>query len=185
MSSTIGHAEQVLDSDVTISLIKAGAVHVLGGLSAVGFLITETNYSEIRKEESRRELDAALARGDLEVRTLSDPEALLVFARLLNRLDNGEAATIALASQIGADVAMHDKAGRRTAVAILTELRVHRLEDILVEAVRVGCLTDLEADRACVRLVDSGDYVADFVGSGIAAATGDPRYGFRRDRLKA
>jgi predicted nucleic acid-binding protein len=169
-----------MDSDVTISLLKSGTIHVLGGLHGFAFMITESNYAEIHHESERRLLDAAISRGDVSVESLTDPAALQVFAQLLISIDTGEAAVIALAVHLDADVAMHDRAGRRAACRHLPVHRVHRLEDILVEAVREECITVGDVHQATDQLRIAGDYLPEFGAGGIGTALTDPALGLTR-----
>jgi hypothetical protein len=169
-----------MDTDVTISLLKSGLVPALSRFIGFKFGITETNRAEVTHASERESLESAIARGDIVVRELTDPDALTEFASLSKVLGPGEAAVIALASQTGEEVAMHDKAGRRIAKAKLSEGRVHRLEDLLVEGVRSGALLPEDADGAAKRLRTAGDYELEFVSIGIAVAVADSRFGLNR-----
>jgi predicted nucleic acid-binding protein len=173
-----------MDSDVTIALLKSHLMHILGCLGEFQFMITETNYAEITRQSERAELDAANSGGHVIVRELSSVSALAVFADLLTVIDEGEAAVIALANQLGSDVAMHDKVGRRHAKARLSDSRVYRLEDIFVEAVRAGCLSIAEAERATILLAQAGDYQPDYGAGGITQAIANPNFGLNRGGQK-
>jgi predicted nucleic acid-binding protein len=170
-----------MDSDVTISLLKSGMTHVLGELRGFVFMITEANYAEIHHDSERKLLDIAISRGGISVKQLQDPAALQVFAELLVSIDTGEAAVIALAVLIDADVAMHDRAGRRAACNHLPAHRVHRLEDILIEAVREKCITEGDVHQASDRLRSAGDYLLEFGVGGIGPALVDRMVGLTRN----
>ena len=169
-----------MDSDITISLIKAGQIGVLLSLKGFEFLITETNYAEIFYPTERVALDAALASGGLTLYTLNDPDALLDFAVLGRVLGAGEAAVIATAQLLHSEVIMHDRVGRRHAIQRLGLQRVHRLDDLFIHAVRVGCLRPDYADAAASQLQRSGDYELHFLRTGVAADLPDLTFGFDR-----
>jgi predicted nucleic acid-binding protein len=173
-----------MDTDVTIAILKAGLTHVLGCMTAFQFVITETNQAEVTHAPESTDLVYAISRGDVSVVPLVDIGALSVFARLNRLVDAGEAAIIALVHQLGGDVAMHDRAGRRQAAALISEERVYRLEDILVEAVRSDCITVVDADAATATLVQASDYRTSFSSSGIEFAVADAALGLHRKRSK-
>lgn len=171
-----------MDSDVTIALIKSGAINVLDALTDFKFMITEIVYDEIHHETERAGLDAAISAGIVVVTELSDPTGLVIFADLLRVVDDGEASVIALATVLLGDVAMHDRAGRREAASYLSTDRVHRLEDIIVEAIRRSRITVDEANVCLERLRIAGDYQPPFAPHGFEVTVTDLSFGFARVR---
>jgi predicted nucleic acid-binding protein len=166
-----------MDSDVLIALLKAGLVRILHCFSELEFIITETNYAEINREKERFDLDLAISKGDLKVVELNTPASLTKFAGLLKYIDPGEAAVITLAALNGAHVAMHDRVGRRIAITQLSGSRVHRLEDIIVDAVRNGCISLEEANDSTNRLKVANDYLPSFANVGIKEVLSNPEFG--------
>jgi predicted nucleic acid-binding protein len=171
-----------MDSDVTIALLKSDTIDVLGKLTDFRFMITEVNEYEISREPGRSQLKAAIARGNLVVTPLTDPAGLVIFADLLRVVDEGEAAAIALATVTSGDIAMHDSAGRRAAATYIPRECIHRLDDIIVEAIRRGCLTVEEADGATAKLRMADDYQPAFAAEGFRRVVADAAYGISRDR---
>ena len=175
----------VMDSDVTIALLKSGTIGILGSLKRFTFMITEVVAGEITKEPERSTLFSEISRRRIQVTPLTDPNALGVFSQLLRVIDPGEASAIALAESIGGDVAMHDKAGRRAAAGRLSEDRVHRLDDIVVEAIRECVLSIRDADEAIRRLQSVEDYQPAFAVNGFEPAVSDPTFGLGRAQKKS
>ena len=172
----------VMDADVTIALLKSGTIGVLDSLTEFGFMVTEIVYDEVHHESERTALDGAIAQGVLAITELSDPAGLVVFGDLLRVVDEGEASVIALASVISGDVAMHDRAGRREAAAYLSPDRVHRLEDIIVEAIRCNRITVSDANAAVDKLRKAGDYQPPFAPHGFEITVSDSSFGINRAR---
>ncbi|MHB1470176.1 MAG: hypothetical protein ACYCSA_03670 [Thermoplasmataceae archaeon] len=174
---TVGSLTVIMDSDVMIALLKSGITEVLGCIPGLEFLITDVNYEEIRRGAEAPVLEEIVMKQAVRVETISEPMALIKFAELQHVIDAGESAVITMASLNGGHVAMHDKAGRRIAIGQLSEKRVHRLEDLIVEAVRNGCLSVENANLAAGRLRDANDYLPCFADDGIQSILLDPNFG--------
>lgn len=112
----------VLDASVLISLLGSGAAERLLAALPGSVLMADRTFQEILRDPSNRipaaDVRQALAKtGLVEVRSLNADQTLLYLeltsASNLNRLDGGEAATVALAVGCGAIPVLDEKKGRR------------------------------------------------------------------------
>ena len=167
----------VLDSDVLIALLKSGVIDILQCMDEIEFITTEINYAEISKGAEASDFEGIVLKKVVNVAILNEPMALVKFAEFQKVIDAGESAVIALASLNGWHIAMHDRAGRKVATNELSKWRVHRLEDIIVDSVRSGCLSTEQANRSAKKLRNVNDYLLCFIEAGIQSILDDPEFG--------
>ena len=168
----------ILDTDVLLGLIKSGRISILGQLTRFRFYTTDVNEKEVLVEGQKQVLAEAVDNGWITIVQLTDLQALQVFAKLRQwQLHNGESAAIAQALAMNARVAMHDNAGRRAARVELGAGHAHRLEDIIVEALREKVLTPAQCDEIITTLRGVDDYWFDSIKQGFAAIATDATFG--------
>ena len=138
----------VTDANVLINLIRIGQLPLLGQLDGYRFLVPAEVVNEITEQDQREALSGALAGGFLEQVVVDTMESLQLFADLRDVMGMGEAACLALAATRGCHIASDEKKRfRRRAVELIGEERIVRTEGLLLEAIRQGRISVVEADR--------------------------------------
>jgi predicted nucleic acid-binding protein len=137
------------DANVVINLIHVG---MLGGLPAMvdmEFVVTDEVYGEVQRPEQRQIMDATLAAEIWSRASLTEPDAIALFATLATTMGRGEAASLALAASRSCYVASDERGiFLREVRQRLGEGRIINTPGLLVLAIRRGTLTVTEADRA-------------------------------------
>jgi hypothetical protein len=105
--------------------------------------------SELRQRPSRDPIDAAIAAGNLLLVELdtADLTQMREWAAWLERVDQGEAEAIAIASTRGWLVAIEDRQAQRAIDADLGQGRWVNCGSLLIDALRDKRLSAAEADR--------------------------------------
>jgi len=126
---------------------------LLGKLPGFAFVVAADVLAEIVRPDQKQQVDGAVAAGILRIEDLSGPDVLALFAELRHLMGAGEAASMALAVQMGWAVASDEKrAFRREALARLGQGRILTTPGLYVVAIRAGLLSVAEADDDKARL---------------------------------
>lgn len=131
-----------------INLIHVDVLAIISGLSDYEFVVVDAVAEEITDEKHAAALQAALDQGHLLKESLTEPDALALFAELVQMMGRGEAASLALADGKDWYLACDEKrVFRRKAVDLLGEERLLTTPGIIVLCIRQGLMTVEEADR--------------------------------------
>jgi predicted nucleic acid-binding protein len=115
-------------------------------------VITEHVEAEVTYPEQQTKLAAAIASGVLTKVSVSEPEELSLFARLIETgaLGAGECSAISLAICNGMSLGIHDKRAFRDARNLANELQkpleIWDMKDIVLDLIRSQRLPLVEAD---------------------------------------
>ena len=143
----------ITDANVLINLTHAGRLDFLGKLPGLTFVVTPDVLAEIVLPDQKQQVDGAVAVGIFRIEELSSPETIALFAELRHLMGAGEAASLALAVQMGWAVASDEKrAFRREALARLGQGRILTTPGLYVAAIRAGLLSVAQADADKARL---------------------------------
>lgn len=153
----------VTDANVLINLMHVHRLGLLGRIPGHEFVVPDHVREEITEPGNRALLEGAFRRGILKLELLTDLDAILVFAELIQHIGRGEAACIALAAKHGWSIASDEKRRfRREAVARLGEARLVGTPEVFVLAIRAGLLTSDDAD-ADKRVLEQHRFKMSFV----------------------
>jgi len=138
----------VTDANVLINLIHVDALAVVAGIPHYEFVVIDAVVEEITDEQQAAVLQTAFAQNHLRRESLTDLDALALFAALVQVMGRGEAASLALAAGKTWYLACDEKrVFRRKAIEILGEDRLLTTPGIIVLCIRQGLITIDEADR--------------------------------------
>lgn len=139
----------VLDASLILSVASAAAFHLLWAHPGYVWHISGIVRGELRQRTSRDPIDAAIAAGHLLLVELdtSDPVQMREWGKWLERVDQGEAEAIAIASTKGWRVAVEDRQAQRAIDADLGRGRWVNCGSLLIDAVEGKRLSLAEADR--------------------------------------
>jgi predicted nucleic acid-binding protein len=138
----------VTDANVLINLIHVEALAMVAGLPEYEFVVVDAVVQEITDEQQAAVLQTAFAQNHLRQESLTEPDALALFAELAQVMGRGEAASLALAAGKNLSLACDEKrVFRRKAVEILGKERLLTTPGIIVLCIRQGLITIEEADR--------------------------------------
>jgi predicted nucleic acid-binding protein len=152
----------ITDANVLINFLRIGQLQIFGKLDAYRFLVPEEVMGEITDPAQRDALSVTIAAGHLGQTVVDTIEALTLFAELRDMMGRGEAACLALAATTGCHIASDEKKRfRRRAIELIGEARILRTESILLEAIRQGRISVLEAD-AFKAILESNRYSMSF-----------------------
>ena len=135
----------VVDACVLINLAITDRLELLGRLEEWRFITTPEVLDEVKNEEQRARVDAAVAAGALTVEELTGEE-VEHFVRLAERLGKGEAACLALAHARGYAVASDEKGQFLQQVEKLKIRAVITTPDVYLVLIRSGLLSVEKAD---------------------------------------
>jgi len=99
----------VVDSSVIINLIQAGRLHALGSMAGWEFVVPDQVVEEVTRPDQATELERAFAAGWVRREATTDPDEILLYAELKQRMGRGEAACLAMAATRGWMLASADK----------------------------------------------------------------------------
>lgn len=136
----------VTDANVLINLIRISQLPLLGQLDGYRFLVPTEVVNEITEPDQREALSGALAGGFLEQVVVDTMELLQLFADLRDVMGMGEACLVLAATRGCHIVSDVKKRFRRRAVELIGEERIVRTEELLLEAIRQGRISVVEAD---------------------------------------
>lgn len=138
----------VSDADVLINFLNVDRLDILTELPGFAFFVPDHVDAEILREDQRRVVERSYDEGKLQRRTLTDLDAIEVFADLRLVMGRGEAAWIALARKTGWFV-VSDERGvvRRKVAELLGPDRLVTTPGIIVLGIRAGLIAVDEADR--------------------------------------
>jgi predicted nucleic acid-binding protein len=132
----------VTDANVLINLIHVDALVIVAGLSNYEFVVVDAAAEEIRDEQHATALQAAFDQNQLRRESLTEPNALALFAELVRVMGRGEAASLALAYGKDWYLACDEKrVFRRKAVELLGEGRL-LTTPALVLCIQQGLMTE-------------------------------------------
>jgi len=135
-----------VDANVLINLIHVEALHLLGELKEIDFVVVDEVIEEITRPEQAASLADAISAGWVRRARLEGTAVLEIFAELIAVLGKGESATLAWAACENVSIACDDRRVRREADARLGIGRILTTPGILLLAIRAGLLTVGEAD---------------------------------------
>jgi hypothetical protein len=81
----------VTDSNVLINLMHVARLDFLGTIPGHEFVVPDHVREEITNPSQRQTLDAAIDSGSLKLESITDLDALAVFAELIAHIGRGEA----------------------------------------------------------------------------------------------
>jgi predicted nucleic acid-binding protein len=139
----------VLDASLILSVASANAFHLLWTHPEHVWHISGIVRSELRKRASRDPIDAAIAAAHLllvELDTTNQAQ-MREWAAWLERVDQGEAEAIAIASTRGWLVAIEDRRAQRAIEANLGQGRWVNCGSLLIDALTDKRLSLAEADK--------------------------------------
>ena len=136
------------DANVLINLIHVDALAMVASLPDYEFVVVDEVVGEITDPQQAAALQTAFAQDHLKRDSLTDLDALALFAELVQMMGRGEAASLALAAGKDCSLACDEKrVFRRKAIEILGEDRLLTTPGIIVLCIRQGLVTIDEADR--------------------------------------
>ena len=136
------------DANVLINLIHVDALAMVASLPDYEFVVVDEVVGEITDPQQAAALQTAFAQDHLKRDSLTDLDALALFAELVQMMGRGEAASLALADGKDCYLACDEKrVFRRKAIEILGEDRLLTTPGIIVLCIRQGLVTIDEADR--------------------------------------
>lgn len=136
-----------LDTDIIVCLSKLQRTDLLHGWKEYDFFITDVNYRELNRPDTRKEIDNLIAAGHVRCQTVKDPEALRHFALLRKRVQPGESCMMAAALVAGGVGLSNDVPAGKAARNYKPPVILGDVGDLLVRAVDADRLTiqDVEA----------------------------------------
>jgi len=137
----------ITDANVIINLFHIGQLSLFGSLKPYSFRIPSEVLAEILEPAQYAAVSASIEAGHIEEISVDDIAALSLFAELRDVMGRGEAACLALATTRGFHIASDEKKRfRRRAIELVSESRILRTEQLLVEAIRRNQITVEDAD---------------------------------------
>jgi predicted nucleic acid-binding protein len=138
----------VTDANVLINLIHVDALAIVAGLSEYEFVVLDAVAKEITDEQQAFALQTAFDQRHFRRDSLTEPDALSLFAELVQVMGRGEAASLALAWGKNWYLACDEKrVFRRKAVELLGEERLLTTPGIIVLCIRQGLIAVNHADQ--------------------------------------
>jgi predicted nucleic acid-binding protein len=138
----------VTDANVLINLIHVDGLTLVASLPDYEFVVVDAVVEEITDQQQAAALQTALEQNHLRQESLTEPDALALFAELVQVMGRGEAASLALAAGRDFYLACDEKrVFRRKAIEILGEDRLLTTPGILILCIQQGSITVEEADR--------------------------------------
>lgn len=140
----------VLDSSLLFTLGKAGRLDVLSKTASFEWHIGSIVRSELITSETRAPVERAIVDGRIRLAPLDSDsaEGMSLFAEWSERVDPGEAESIAIALANGWLVALEDRVAQRRIDREVGPGHWINCVNILLSAVRSHALTLVEADEA-------------------------------------
>lgn len=137
----------VTDTNVLINFMHGRHLGLLGRVRAHRFAIPGQVKREVTWPEQVAALDAALCAGLITTCDMKGIDADKLYRDLLEQIEEGEAACIAIAATEGHAVATDERReARRIAIQLLGAQRLLRTEDIIDRCIEGGLLSIAEAD---------------------------------------
>lgn len=137
----------VTDANVLINFALIEQLSLFGAIDGYQFQVPTDVVEEILDDGQHSAVLGAIAAGHLKQVTLDTVDAVALFAQLRDVMGRGEASCLALAVITSAYIASDEKKRfRRRAIELLGEKRILRTESVLLEAVRQGRITIVDAD---------------------------------------
>lgn len=160
-------ADCVLDASLILSVASANAFQLLWTHPVYVWHLSGIVRGELRQRTSRDPIDAAIAAGHLLLVDLdtSDPAQMTEWAKWLERVDQGEAEAIAIASTRGWLVAIEDRQAQRAIDANLGPERWVNCGSLLIDAVEGKRLSVAAADKIFHDLDCYGSYAKASLGT--------------------
>ncbi|MCW5256865.1 hypothetical protein D5039_12675 [Verminephrobacter aporrectodeae subsp. tuberculatae] len=148
MQSSAATSVVITDANVLINFVHIGQVTLLGELPAHRVELPAEVLDELTDVHQRAVINAAIAAGQIHLLRVDALDALALFSDLRDLMGRGEAACLALAAITGSYLASDEKKRfRRKAIELIGEERILRTEDLLLKAIRCGCITVAQADE--------------------------------------
>ncbi len=143
----------VADSSFLINFLVLDRMHILGGLPQFRFHVLNHVRVEIRYEDQRARLQAAVERDIVTELEIIEPSEVLLYDELRRFLGDGEAASLAVAVRRRWVIAADEKGRfRRELFDRLGENYLLDTAGALVTAIKAGVITVAEADALRVQL---------------------------------
>lgn len=136
-----------------INLIHVDGIAMVAALPDYEFVIVDAVVEEITDEQQAAALRTAFEQNYLRKESLTERNALALFAELVQVMGRGEAASLALAAGTDWYLACDEKrVFRRKALELLGEDRLLTTPGIIVLCIRQGLLSVEQADKMKVIL---------------------------------
>lgn len=143
----------VADSSFLINFLVLDRMDILGGLSQFRFHVVNHVSAEIRYEDQRRRLRAAIESAIVTEIEITEPGEILLYDEFRRFLGDGEAASLAVAVSRRWVIAADEKGRfRRELFGRLGENYLLDTAGALVTAIRAGVITTAQAETLRERL---------------------------------
>jgi predicted nucleic acid-binding protein len=140
----------IVDSSTLLNFVLTGTLELLLSLPTYSVRIPPRVYAEIEPGRGREALLPVIEQGRLRVEILTEDEMRasegLQVATPQGALDPGEAQVVAVAVSRGWRALVDDKGAQRVLKSQTGERRWLTTPEVIVEAIRRGCLTPEDAD---------------------------------------
>jgi predicted nucleic acid-binding protein len=137
----------VIDSSFLINFLVLDQMDILGRLPQFHFHVVNHVSAEIRHEDQRRRLRAAIEGGIVTEIEITNPGEILLYDELRQFLGDGESASLAVAVSRRWVIAADEKGRfRRELIARLGENYLLDTAGALVTAIRAGVITTAQAE---------------------------------------
>jgi predicted nucleic acid-binding protein len=148
MPESLATAVVIADTNVLINFIHIGQLSLLSALPAVRIGLPLEVLDELTDADQRRLIEEEIIGKNIDLIHIVDVDALALFGDLRDVMGRGEAACLALATVKGYYLASDEKRRfRRKAIELIGEDRLLRTEDLMMNAIRHGCITVRQADE--------------------------------------
>lgn len=145
-----GEKQVLLDTSVLINFAAIDRIDLLSALTAYSFLVTDHVRDEVQQHftDQYAAVNAAIADGTLQKRSVNSSEELADFAALigLGNLGEGECSAIAAAKKHSFPLAIDDKSARKKALVFHSGIELLGTEDLMLSIIQAGILTIEQAD---------------------------------------
>ena len=146
----------VADSSFLINFLVLDRMDLLGGLPQFRFHVVNHVTAEIRYEDQRARLQAAMESGMVTEIEITDPDEILLYDELRRFLGDGESASLAVSVKRGWAIAADEKGRfRRELFERLGEDYLLNTLGALVMAIKASVITVEEADALRAQLRES------------------------------
>ena len=137
----------VIDTSVLLNFVNIGRIGLLACLGTTVVLLDQV-MAEVIRPDQIAQVEEAIAKETLVLRSVSDPDELSLFIHLVSagRLGTGECAVLATAVTRDWIAGLQDKRARREGKRLRGDLTLWQTEDIVLDLICLGYLTIEEAD---------------------------------------
>ncbi len=151
----------ILDASILISLGKAGRLDVLGKTRSYRWHVAQMTRQELVKPETREPVEQFILDGRIAIVGLDsdDPPGMELLAEWSDRVDPGEAESIAIALARGWLIGLEDLQARRLLDRTVGPGRWINCANVLIDALNAGSLSLPEGEGVFQSLDVYSSYV--------------------------